>query len=421
MISKWYQEIKELTENIFHHPELGYEEWHTRKITIDYIKKNLPQVTFKDFARTGFAFDLPGAENKELKMCYVAELDAVYLPSHFQADPKTGAAHVCGHYTQVGIALALLKELLEDDFYKSLDFGVGFVFVPAEEYLDLEHRKALREQGEIYYLGGKPEGMRLGIFDSYDFAISAHAMGGEYPEPSIEFLSDLAGFLFKYYHFKGKASHAGFAPWDGVNACSIGVLFQNAIGLLRQQIDETKMIRMNPVFLNGPMGINVIPDEVEIGTDLRSNSTEYMLLLAKKLDQAAKGSALALGGEVEIKTEMGYLPFLQDRFLSQLGLEFFEEYKKIPKCYHHRPIAAAGDIGDLSYMIPCVQIGYSGFTGTIHGSDFKHKDLQFILSDFPAFLKGYLGYLSGKVKKENLYRRSYEEYKEVIDELNKES
>lgn len=416
MVSKWYDEIRDITEEIFRNPELGYEEWHTRELVMNYVKKHL-DVPIREFARTGLAFDLPGGEEKPLKMAFIAELDAVYLPTHFQADKDTGAAHVCGHYTQVGIALALLRLLLDEDFYKSLDFGIGFVFVPAEEYLDLSHRKDLREKGEIFYFGGKPEAMRLGVFDHYDFAIAAHAMGGVYEEPSVEFTSDLAGFLFKFFRFYGKASHAGFAPWDGANASSMSVLFQTAIGLMRQQIDESKMVRMNPVILKGPKGINVIPDFVEVGTDLRSNSVEYMGSLSERLEEAAKGSAMSLGGKVEIETEIGYLPFIQDRYLSKFGTDYFKTQGDISRCYENRPIAAAGDIGDLSYMIPCVQVGYSGFTGTIHGVDFIHEDLEFILDTFPKFLAGYLGYLSGKLEKEKLYHRTYKEYEDVVVEM----
>ncbi len=35
---------------------------------------------------------------------------------------------------------------------------------------------------------------------------------------------------------------------------------------------------------------------------------------------------------------------------------------------------ASGDIGDLSYLLPTVQIGVSGFVGRIHGNDFRTDD-----------------------------------------------
>lgn len=415
-MDKYFEEIKEITLNIFNNPELGYEEWHTKKILMDYVKKKLEGVKFNEFARTGFSFSLPD-KPKNIKMCFVSELDALYLPNHMAANKETGAAHACGHNSQSGIALALFRRMLEDDFYKALNFNIDFVFVPAEEYVDLEHRLNLRKSNEIFYFGGKPEAMRLGVFNDYDFCICTHVMGGDYKEPSIEFLSDLSGFYYKYFTFKGKSAHPGFAPWDGKNASSMAVTFQNVLGLIRQQIDDTKMVRMNPVYLSDKMGFNTIPDNVVIGTDIRSNSVEYMSQLSQMLDNAARGAAICFGGEVDIVTEQGYLPFTHDRYLSQLGIEYFNCFDGISKCYTNRPIAAAGDIGDLAYMMPAVQIGYSGYNGIPHGVDFIHKDLDFVLSTFPDFLKGYLEYISTKVHKEKLYKRTYKEYCQAVKSI----
>ena len=69
------------------------------------------------------------------------------------------------------------------------------------------------------------------------------------------------------------------------------------------------MVRINPVILDAPMGTNVIPDKIKIGTDIRAHSVEYMLELSERLDTIAQCSAKALGGDVKIETEMGYLPF----------------------------------------------------------------------------------------------------------------
>ncbi len=55
-----------------------------------------------------------------------------------------------------------------------------FIFVPAEEYLDLRYRDELLKNGTIAYYGGKPEAMRLGVFDDIDCAVCVHAIGGEF-------------------------------------------------------------------------------------------------------------------------------------------------------------------------------------------------------------------------------------------------
>lgn len=412
---KKFEEILNLAEDIYLNPELGFKEKRTSDIVKKYILKYMPDAKITSFAGTGIKVNM--GERKKLHVVLLAELDAVFAPTHFHADKTSGAAHNCGHYTQVAIMLNVFRTLAETKLYEKLDFSVGFVFVPAEEYLDLEYRKQLRQNGEITYFGGKPEAMKLGIFDEYDFCICVHAMGGDYKERSIEINCDLAGFMFKRYNFKGKASHAGFAPNTGINAYSVSTLFNVALGLFRQQINEKYMVRMNPVILESNMGINVIPNKVKIGTDIRAHSEEYMLEMSNRLDMIAKGSALSLGGEVEIETEMGYLPFKQSRYLCGFVKDAFEKFDEIKYCKDNNPVSAAGDIGDLSFMMPCIQIGYSGFKGTIHGDDFIHDDNEYIFSIFPDFVVEVLKEMNGKVEKDKLYKKSYEEYKEIIDAL----
>ena len=47
---------------------------------------------------------------------------------------------------------------------------------------------------------------------------------------------------------------------------------------------------------------------------------------------------------------------------------------------------AAGDIGDVSFLMPTIQIGYGGWNGTIHGVDFELVDPIFVLDLFPKFV-----------------------------------
>lgn len=408
-----FKETLAIAEEIYYNPELGFKEFKTSTLIENFIIKYFPQGEIIKFSETGIKINI--GERKKLHIALIAEMDAVYTPSHFHADKESGAAHNCGHYSQVAIMLNLLKKLTVNDEYKSLDFSVGFVFTPAEEYLDLEFRKKLQQNNKISFLGGKPEAIKLGIFDEFDLAIAIHSMGGEPERRSIELNCNLAGFLYKYYTFKGKAAHAGFAPQVGINAYSMSTLFNTALGLYRQQINEKFMVRMNPVILDAPMGTNVIPDKIKIGTDIRAHSVEYMLELSKRLDTMAQCSATALGGSVEIETEMGYLPFLQSTYLSDFVRKSFEEFPEIKYCKENSPVSAAGDIGDLSYILPCIQIGYNGFSGTFHGNDFIHQDVEYIFSIFPKFLIKVLKDMSGKIDKTKLYKRTYEDYKKIIE------
>ncbi|WP_211750455.1 M20/M25/M40 family metallo-hydrolase [Paenibacillus sp. Marseille-Q4541] len=413
--TKQYEEIREIGSRIFDNPELGYKEHKTHQAVLDFLLKVNPDLEYEVFCGTGIKTTL--GTGKQLNLGFIAELDAVYAPSHFHSDQATGAAHNCGHYTQVAIALALYKHYYTTKAYESLDMALTFIFVPAEEYLDLPYRDALKEKGEITYYGGKPEAMKRGIFDDIDLGVCVHSMGGEYPKRTIEINCDLAGFLYKKYTFKGRASHAGFDPSSGTNAYSMSTLFNVALGMQRQHFKDAEKVRMNPIVMQSDMSTNVIPNQITVGTDLRTQSVEYMKEVAKQMDQAAKGSALAMGGEVEATTQMGYLPFVQDRYLSEFAMAAFEENEEIEEILNNNAISAAGDIGDLSYMMPCIQIGYSGFTGTIHGDDFKDIDPKFIYEVFPRYLTEVISKMNGQLDKSKIYRRTFTEYEALLSSI----
>ena len=203
-------------------------------------------------------------------------------------------------------------------------------------------------------------------------------------EPTIEIDCDLAGFLYKTIEFEGSASHAGLDPFSGTNAYAMATLFTTALGLGRQQLREDVLVRMNPVIPASEMTTNVIPHRVHVGTDVRSIDLDYLGEVADRVDRAAHGCASALGGTAHITTEMGYLPFVQDRTLSGAFRESFTEDDAITHLIEDRgAIAAAGDAGDLSFMMPTVQLSYGGFDGVIHGKDFRMVDPEHVLISVP--------------------------------------
>lgn len=417
-IDSSYLDLKNFCEDLFDHPELGYKEFRTKDKVIEYLNSKDIHFPIEEFSTTGMKIAL--SHDKDRSVAFVAELDAVYAPSHFNSDKETGAAHNCGHFTQVSIALALIEYYFQTKAYQSLDFNLVFIFVPAEEYLDLEYREQLVEEGVIQYYGGKPEAMRLGVFDGIDFAVSIHSIGEYFNEPTIEINCDLAGFLYKTYTFKGRASHAGFDPFSGVNAYNMSTVFHTALGLRRQQIEDDETVRINPIVLHSDMSTNVIPNGITIGTDLRTQSVDYMTQVAHWLDDIAKGAALTQGGDVEVVTQMGYLPFVQNRYLNEFVAKAFEKSAEIRHMITDRgSIAAAGDIGDLSFMMPCIQISYGGFKGTIHGDDFKMDDPEFVLKTFPKFLIQVFEEMSGQIDYNELYRRSYSDYEKLIQTIMK--
>ena len=408
-----FPEVQALVTELWEHPELGYAEHRAAQLVEQFLERHGGGLDVERFSTTGLKVAFPSAapqDQARRRIAVVAELDAVISPAHPDADPATGAVHACGHHTQVGIALAVLAHLIATGAWREADVDLSFVFVPAEEFVDLARRAELRERGEITWFGGKPEAMMLGVFDDIDAAVCLHAIGGLQEEPTIEIDCDLAGFLYKTVEFEGSASHAGLDPFSGTNAYAMATLFTTALGLGRQQLREDVLVRMNPVIPETEMTTNVVPHRVRVGTDVHSIDLDYLGEVASRVDRAAHGCAAALGGTAHIATEMGYLPFVQDRTLNGAFREAFAADQTITRLIEDRgAIAAAGDAGDLSFMMPTVQLSYGGFDGVIHGKDFRLVDPEHVLIAVPRLLTRALLRM-GRHLPDPLRRRSFDDY-----------
>ncbi|MDR2800368.1 MAG: amidohydrolase [Desulfovibrio sp.] len=146
---------------------------------------------------------------------------------------------------------------------------------------------------------GKPFMARAGLFGGVDAFLDWH------PWFNKSFVHRGANAYFsKYYHFKGKTSH-GNAPWNGRSALDAGMLLGHAVELLREHIvpgTEAAANTINYTFSNvGPEFPSVVPDRSSLWFVGRFTSTEVMADVMERIDNCAKGAALATGTTVEME------------------------------------------------------------------------------------------------------------------------
>ena len=358
-IEKDAQTLFELGDELFKHPELGYKEYTNKKILTDYLKDHGIQVTDLGF-HTAFKASI-GSGSPHIGL--IAELDAIPTLGHPFASKADNAAHSCGHSTQCAImayALVKLKDVIKNG-------TVTLYFTPAEEYTDIAYRKSLIKKGEIDYIGGKVNMLAHGLFDEEDLFIHLHTMGeGKY---HFSLNSSLSGFVYKQISFKGKATHAAMAPHNGINALNAFVLFDNALNMLRETFKEEDYIRIHGILAEGGQTVNSIPERTVYECYVRAMNEKALHDTAKKVDDAARYCAKAIGASASIRTSPGYLPMNQNRAINDVIRKYMLEYCEPQDIHDNEVSMAAGDLGDLSCFKPCVQFGYSGFGGNCHGKD----------------------------------------------------
>jgi amidohydrolase len=365
-IDRHANEIIELGETIFHHPETGFREVKTAKLVAEKMGEiGLQPQT--GLALTGVKGRLAGGRPGP-SLAIIGELDSLRTSDHPHADPATGAAHSCGHNAQIAGMLGAAMGLSAAKATDWLAGEVIFFAVPAEEFIDVEQRMKLVDQGKLEFMLGKPELVAKGHFDDVDLALMIHTSSNG----PRSFLCDSSnGAVVKQIRYKGKAAHAGAFPQLGINALAAANIALHAIAAQRETFWEKDSIRIHPIITKGGDAVSVVPAEVTLETFVRGGSVEAIMDANAKVDRCLRAGAMAMGAEVEIQTIPGYLP---QRNNADMGKFFGDNVESLfgPGNWEtggHRN--GSTDMGDIAHIMPAIHPYVRAAEGVIHGRDWR--------------------------------------------------
>jgi len=364
--------IVAVARTIMDNPEPGFREEKTSRLVAEkFAELGIPHRS--GLGITGVKGVVQGGSEGPT-VAVLGELDSLIVPGHPNADPQTGAAHACGHNAQIGTLIGVAAGLVSAGVLPSLAGKVAFLAVPAEEYIEIEFREHLREQGRISYLGGKPELIKLGEFDDVDMAMMFHTAAAAKGK-----LMGLGGTnngcIAKQIQFVGRGSHAGGAPHAGINALNAAMIALSAIHTQRETFKDVDTVRVHPIITRGGEAVNIVPADVRMETFVRGKSLDAIRDANEKVDRALRAGALAVGGSVRIKTLPGYLPIINDRNLAAVCRENAESLvgkRKVNPPGRHA--TGSTDMGDVSHIMPAIHPYAAGATGTSHGDDYLIED-----------------------------------------------
>lgn len=407
-------EIIAIGKDIFEHPELGFKEYRTSDIIKEFLKKlNIPYAD--DISITGIKATI-GNPSSDFNIGLICEMDGVPTIGHKYSSEDLGAAHSCAHSNQVAIMLGVFKALWDKEFFNDKVGKVTLIATPSEEYTDFDYRNKLINNGDINFCSGKQDMISKGIFNDIDLIISCHTMGST-DKPMLDINSSLNGFIRKEVEYHGVAAHAGACPHLGknaLNAANIGLMSAN---MQRETFEEKDYIRFHSIIKNGGHTVNTIPSLVSLEAYVRGNTLEGIIKANDKINRALEAGAYATGCGITIKDTLGYMPFKQCKDLSNAlkpnMIDFVDEITD------SKVSMASGDIGDVGYIIPSVQFGFSGFSGNVHGPDFDISDENMAYIIPAKIILGTLWDLctaNGKLAKEIIHSNtmpSVEKYKNL--------
>ena len=368
---------------IWKHPQTGYTEW----IANEYLIEKFEALGYKLVRADqdpkhgkipGFYTDVdtgrPGPT-----LCIMGELDALDIANH--PESVNGMCHSCGHNAQAATMLGLAATLKTDpSILDGLSGKIRLMLVPAEEMIQLAFRSNLIKEGTISYMGGKVEFLHRGYYDGVDLALMVHSgnLGDKY---DFSCGQGNNGCMAKVITYKGKSSHAGGAPHEGINAQYAAMLGLQACNDLRETLQEKDTIRFHPIMKGVNCAVNIIPDEMVIESYVRGSNIEAMKRENKKFNRALAGAAAAIGCELHIDDKPGYSPEIHDVAYLQLVEEVCKDLAGADRVNFEYDSWSTGssDFGDLTCVMPGIQFTSAGASGTAHGINYYLTDPERLL------------------------------------------
>lgn len=324
--------LAEISEYIYHNPELGNQEFKAVEILTSFLEEHHFTVE-REFLNIKTAFRATFDSKKEgPTIGYLCEYDAL---------PEIG--HGCGH-NMIGPMSAgagiLLSKILDEVGGRIIVYGT-----PAEE---TDGAKVILAEN--------------GVFDELDVAMMAH--------PASETIrsGDTIALYPLQFTYKGKTAHAAASPHEGINALNSVIQLFNGIDALRQHV--TPDVRMHGIITSGGVAANIVPDEAVAQFYFRAATKETLEDVVEKVKKIAEGAALMTGATLSMERyELPYDNLVTNENLSEafnenlrmLGITEIKEKKS----------AGSSDIGNVSHITPTIHpyIGISDCHITGHSRE----------------------------------------------------
>ena len=360
---------------ILDNPEPGFTEIKTSR----FVSEKLNELGISHqsgIAITGLKGVVQGGRPGPT-VAVIGELDSLRVLDHPHTDPETGAAHACGHHCQTPMMLGAAVGLLVPEVLESLAGNIAFIAVPAEEFIDVEYRWGLHQQGVLGLMAGKQEFIRLGIFDDVDMAMMVHTASDTQETAKFSVGGTSNGHVVKYVKFIGKASHAGSSPHLGVNALQAAIVALNALNTQRETLQNEHNVRLHGIMTRGGAAVNSIPADVRYEGRVRGRTAEAIADADGKMDRCLRAGALTMGGSVEIVTIPGYLPMKNNEPMMEIFKRNATELVGADQVAQHpldRNRGGSTDMGDLSQIMPVIHPYTTAARGSGHSVDYVVED-----------------------------------------------
>jgi aminobenzoyl-glutamate utilization protein B len=364
-----------MVDSVFSFGELGYQEFETSKYLTGILEKEGFKVEH-GVAGIPTAFVATWGQGKPV-IALGSDIDDIpqasqkpgvaYHDPMIEGAPGHGEGHNSGMPLNILAALAVKKVMELEHLSGTIKLWPGV----AEELL-----------------GGKAYLIRAGVFKDVDVVLFAHVSDnfGVTSGPTTQ-----SGLVSIEYTFHGEAAHAAMAPWRGRSALDAVELMDTGWNFRREHLRLAT--RVHYVITNGGDQPNVVPPLASVWYYYREADYDHIMNLWHIGDDMAKAAALMTNTTYEShllgSAWPGHfnVPIAEDVYqnITKVGLPAWSaEDEQLAKALQHElkvpeeglatkisPLAAprtgpqpeptggaSDDIGDVSWVVPTVTLGY---------------------------------------------------------------
>ncbi|MGB8982376.1 MAG: amidohydrolase [Anaerolineales bacterium] len=295
------EELIEWRRDFHMHPEIGFELHRTSKIVADELEKMGYRVR-RGVGRTGVVAEI-GEGGKVVAIR--ADMDALPIleQNEFEYASQTpGAMHACGHDSHTAMALGAALLLSKE----KLPGRVRFLFQPCEETADEE---------------GKSGAQRMaaeGAMDGVDYIIAQH-VDPLNPVGTIGInAGPSSGGVDSWYGvIKGKGGH-GAHPDKSIDPFyMLGHVIFALNAIVSRRINPVEPAVVSIGSISGGITQNVIPESVTISGTLRFMDEKVHQQIQAEIKRAFD-LVKTLGGDYELRYEIGGPPMINDKWVSEV-------------------------------------------------------------------------------------------------------
>lgn len=261
------QRSREFIRTLYERPEVGGEERRSTDLALDILSEaDFSVVRGQAGLPTAFVAERPSRAGRGTRVAFMVELDA--LP---------GIGHACGHNASAAASLAAATSLATSLDVAGAPGTVMAVGTPGEENLS-----------------AKVMMLEAGVFRDVDAALMVHAFD--------KWVLHARSWAIEgvQFDFHGRPAHAAYAPDNGINALDATMLTFAGVNALRQHVPQTT--RIHGIVTDGGQAPNVVPHESSARMYVRAESTEQAKKVRSRVEDCARGAALATGCRLDLSS-----------------------------------------------------------------------------------------------------------------------